>query len=477
VQRHRHQSTPPGRAQHDVLWQHGPQRTNAKGEGRGGTGGPVGADGARPMLSWAARLVGPPRQPAHGAGGAATTTSTTTTTTPARPTPPSSSNTAQTATPPITAQRPAQPHTATATPEEHDEWEGMEGTAGEGDDQHDAYDDRRTTNLADDRRPPQPTDQPQHRVLWRQWQQEQRELQNLQRQGYPEQHWIMQIARRRVEAAEAAWRDAKPTTTLWRKLQRAEGALRRMEARADKVAAQIAQLDEDYQRNRKSLADRLTDAQAKAQSCKDNLDQLKAEAGGEASGTSGRERSALRAAADELGDNVGPQLQLASEMLQSGDAAQAKQHVDAVLSTLFRMHGTMRETADGAGDPPAACYRLDGDDRLRDGFDGDDWSEDDDLYGDQGMGGTSSAAAAAAAAAQLASAARGQDRGGDYSGRDNRPPKKPKTTDEGQADMDEQQWDQMQVPAHMAQADAAVGQPARNVPASNYAPHEVALLG
>ncbi len=239
-------------------------------------------------------------------------------------------------------------------------------------------------------------------------------------------------------------------------------------------------MEETFNRRRQELQVQLDTATEKMHEAKARHSALRAELGSPKP-VGGREglgdKRIIRATAQCLGSEVGPALSAVADLLDSGDPCEAKLRVQEVLSRLFVVHGELSSAAEQREAREPRQYNLaDGE------GDGGEWEESDEDWEDPNVAprekseGPATGAAAAGgagpwrrqkpwpsvpdlvqgleasaaklAAAAAAAAARG-NRGAQ--GSDERPSKKGKTADDS---MEEQAFEDMAVPPHMAQAAA-----------------------
>ncbi len=215
-----------------------------------------------------------------------------------------------------------------------------------------------------------------HQDLWEAWQDEKAALRKLRQSGFADGHWAVVEAAARADDAEEAWRAAKPQTAFSNRFRGAERAVSRTKARKEKVEKDIAELEATFNHRRQELQEQLEAAREKLQEAEARHEALRAELG--ASGSSAAhnaqaDRNVIRSAAHCLECEVGPALSAVAELLDGGDPAEAKLRVQQVLSQLFTVHGELRSSDVQRSARGPRQYNL-GDD---DGDEG-EWDESDD---------------------------------------------------------------------------------------------------
>ncbi len=209
--------------------------------------------------------------------------------------------------------------------------------------------------------------EPSHRVLWRELQEEKEELRTL-RKKWSEDHWTVRTAVERVEAIEAAWRREKPATTSTRRLQRAEQAAKRAEGRVSQLAGKLKEVEDEYWRRRGDLEHQLQEAQDKLRAAEDSLRDARMEVGAEAKGHAAAEgrsedSALLRETVEVLKADIGPQLLVVAEMVDTGEADEhLKAEVQSVVSKIHNMFGVLRDRTEQAEVDKQRHYDLTGED-------------------------------------------------------------------------------------------------------------------
>ncbi len=201
---------------------------------------------------------------------------------------------------------------------------------------------------------------PSHQILLEELQECRSELKALRRQ-WPEGHWAVLAAQERVDLAEAAWRSEKPSPLPSRALLRAEQAVRKSEARADGIASRIDELDGEYERRRAELEEALMDERHKLRDLRLALVKAQEEVGAvarrggggmdcaeERSGAEARNAGAIRAAVSVLETDVAPELKALVEGLESCGADDCvKQTAQMLMAKLSSFHGDLTSIATG----------------------------------------------------------------------------------------------------------------------------------
>ncbi len=351
-------------------------------------GGPVGANGAVPILSWAGRAAAaatlqPQRLAAPGGtggGGGATTTATLVERGPVA----AGGGGNQAAS--VDAKL-AESHSADADASDgfvevrrRGRPRGADGAAGEGtppgqgidengrcaaEDEEDAaamqwrLDDEGTEEDEEAQDAAAATSQrPSHELLWEDLQAHRKELKELRRQ-WPEGHWTIAAALEKVQLAEDAWRSEKPAPQPSRALLRAEQAVRKAEGRADGLVAKINRLDQEYEEKRQELEQALMEERHKLRDCRLELRRAQAEVGAASRRADGDDRSAngdsatpcgddgaVRTAVESLEAEVAPQMAALVEGLEaSGAADDVKQCAQALMAKLHDVHGSLQQHA------------------------------------------------------------------------------------------------------------------------------------
>jgi hypothetical protein len=242
-----------------------------------------------------------------------------------------------------------------------------------------------------------------HQALWEAWQGAKAELRKFRQLDLADDHWTVVEAMARVDDAEEAWRAAKPQAAMSNRFRGAERALNRATARADKVAKDIEVLEASFNHQRQVLQDQLVAATEKVHETRGRLRDLRAELG-DAAGASDAggqgDMRVIQGAAQCLASEVGPALTLVADLLDSGDPAEAKSRVQAVLSKLSVVHGELSASAERrtAGGPRQ--YRL-ADEDAEDEF----WEESDAEWEDPNVAPRSSHATGTASGCGSTSAA------------------------------------------------------------------------
>jgi hypothetical protein len=218
-----------------------------------------------------------------------------------------------------------------------------------------------------------------HQALWEAWQKAKAELRRFRQLDLGDDHWTVVEASARVDDAEEAWRAARPQAAISNRFRGAERAVNRATARAERVTRDIEQLEEFFNHQRQVLQDQLEAANAKVLEAEGRLRDLRAELGGAAAASSGADGDGdarvIQVAAQCLASEVGPALTSVADLLDSGDPAEAKSQVQAVLSRLSVVHSDLSASAERHAARGPRLYSL-----VDDDVDGADWEESDEEW-------------------------------------------------------------------------------------------------
>ncbi len=203
-------------------------------------------------------------------------------------------------------------------------------------------------------------DRPAHQRLWDELQVHRADLKRIKRQ-WPDGHWAVVAAREKVDIAETAWRNEKPTPQPSRALQRAEQAVRRAAARAEDIEKKIDKLNAEYARKKEELEAALVEEEAKLQECREALACAQEEVGAEGR----RQRhgaehepgaGAVRAAVAVMEEEVAPQLAALLEGLEASGVEEAvKQNAQGLYAKLHSVHSELHNLATAAETAHGRC--------------------------------------------------------------------------------------------------------------------------
>ncbi len=242
-----------------------------------------------------------------------------------------------------------------------------------------------------------------HQALWEAWQRAKAELRRFRQLDLGDDHWTVVEASARADDAEEAWKAARPQAAISNRFRGAERAVNRATARAERVTRDIAQLEESFNHQRQVLQDQLEAANAKVLEAEGRLRDLRAELGGATAASGGADNDGdarvIQVAAQCLASEVGPALTSVADLLDSGDPAEAKAQVQAVLSRLSVVHSDLSASAErhAARGPRRYCLAdEDADDA--------DWDESDDEWENPGVAPRSSPTTGTASGCGAASA-------------------------------------------------------------------------
>ncbi len=226
--------------------------------------------------------------------------------------------------------------------------------------------------------------------LRRRWADEAALVKRLAKQGLPEGHPALAAAHAARDAAEAAWRQAKPPAPATTRLRWAQTKLTKALEMADATNAAIKKAEEDHEKLMVQLHDRRADDGERVRMRQAAVEALRREIGGTDSPARARggDTTALLEACGGLCSAVGPGLAALAEKLPEGsDEWQAVNDVLATLAT------SQRRVEEAAGMHQPQAFDI-GDDDADVDDDGDldemsvgtPWSESHEL--DQGQGDT-----------------------------------------------------------------------------------------
>ncbi len=299
-------------------------------------------------------------------------------------------------------------------------------------------------------------DEPAHIALWRDLQKQREEARQLRRQ-FGAEHWTTLAAEERTAAVELAWRSERPAASSTRQLQRAEQAVRKADSKCKALEGKLTELDAEYWQRRQELEEQHDAAQEKLQEHQETLRLVRVQVGKEgckesgsgAEGNGEDEQQVIRHAAEAIGTNIGPQLLEVAELMESnGDQNEAKQRLQAAVTQLHEMHGVLQERAQRAEPQHRGHYIADDESELPDltpqdyeyyswyTWEGKQGHSPEHQHGwyvwDQGW-----------------RSHNWKDRRSDWDGDDDRQQPRSKQRRVDDEAMDEQTYDQMQVPVHM----------------------------
>ncbi len=237
-------------------------------------------------------------------------------------------------------------------------------------------------DLDEDEAPQQGPDE-----LRRRWTQEVALVKKLARQGLPDGHPALAAAHAARDAAEAAWRQAKPPAPVATRLRWAQAKLTRALEVAEATRAAITKAEEDHEKLMVQLRDRRCDDNARVRKRQLAVEELQGEIGGgdPAARTTGGDAAAVLEACGGLCDAVGPELAALAERLSEG--SEEWQAVNRVLATLA---ASQRRVEEAAGVHDAQPQAFDIGDADEGGLDdmsvASQWSESHELCHAQGSG-------------------------------------------------------------------------------------------
>ncbi len=205
--------------------------------------------------------------------------------------------------------------------------------------------------------------------LRRQWERERDLVNLLGKQGREEGDSVLREATRARDAAKHQWEVAKGKPRLSRRMQRAEDAVTKAKKKQAATEQEIAELDDEYERQRDELCIRLADERAWTDEKLQALDDIHRAVGEQAPPevVKGAAAGAIRQAAGTIGKKIGPRMQWLLETTPTGTPAHDA--IAELVAELQCLHGAVEEAAAAA--EGAQCFNI------ADGMDGLDGTGDD----------------------------------------------------------------------------------------------------
>ncbi len=235
--------------------------------------------------------------------------------------------------------------------------------------------------------------QPEPEQLRRKWADEVAVVKHLARQGLPSGHPALAAAVAARDAAEAAWRGAKPPAPVATRLRWAQGKLTRALELAETTREAIGKAEADHEALMRQLHDRRCNDEERVRKRRRAVEELQAEIGGgqPAARAEGGGTEAVLAACGNLCNAVGPELLALAERLPGG--SEEWQAANKILATLAESQRRLEEAA-GVHDDHGRPEAFNIGDGEGDDFDAmseaSQWSESHEL-GDHGASGTAPA--------------------------------------------------------------------------------------
>ncbi len=241
----------------------------------------------------------------------------------------------------------------------------------------------------EDEDPPQPGPE----ELRRRWAEEVAVVKQLARQGISETHPAFAAAVAARDAAEAAWRGAKPPAPATTRLKWAQNKLARALELAETTREAITKAEADHDRLMQQLHERRADDDERVRKRKQAVEDIQAELGGgrTASRSGDGGAAAMLAACGSLCSAVGPELSALAERLPVGSEEWLA--ANKVLATLAESQRRVEEAAGLHDDAehPEAFNIADADDDDGDAMsEASQWSESHELAGQGGADGAAS---------------------------------------------------------------------------------------
>ncbi len=253
---------------------------------------------------------------------------------------------------------------------------------------------------------------PEPEQLRRKWAEEVAVVKHLARQGLPEGHPALVAAVAARDAAEAAWRGAKPPAPIATRLRWAQAKLSRALELAHATQEAIGKAEADHERLMRELHDRRCDDEARVRKRRQAVEELQGEIGGgqKATRTGGGGAAEVLAACGSLCNAVGPELLALVERLPDG--SDEWHAANKALATLAASQRRVEEAA-GLHDDHGCPEAFDIGDAEGDGSDAmsetSQWSESHELRDQRATGVASAAADQAFHHGGAASGAVGED--------------------------------------------------------------------
>ncbi len=213
---------------------------------------------------------------------------------------------------------------------------------------------------------------PTSEELKAQWTKDQGIAELLAQQGYHPGHSVRVAAEAQAEASRQAFLESCPKHGVSKRMLWAEQALRRAKQAQAKMEQSINLLDMEYEQERASRVQQLTDLRARTRERERKLAELTQEAVDvyppyEARATEG----ALRDALAVIEQRLGPAMRELFDQTAEGTDARGK--VTGIMETITTVHSVMSDAA--AGNAPAHRYDIGAEDMD------DDWTDADDGWG------------------------------------------------------------------------------------------------
>ncbi len=233
--------------------------------------------------------------------------------------------------------------------------------------------------------------------LRRRWNKEVSMVRGLKQRGTAADHPAMQAAVRARDEAEGRWRAAKSPVPLATRLARAQGKLDRAFDLQQRTRDKLAELEQEYKARRDELGAQLDKDRERVDKRREAVEELQVEAGATARGGNRKAAGTTAAAAAKsaigtIRDRIAPAMQLLAEQLGVGTPAWAT--VNGLMGELSNSQ-LLFEDAVGGEEDTTERYDIGGDggDDLRDDDhdddsdgDGTDWSESLDVMEDTPAG-------------------------------------------------------------------------------------------
>ncbi len=192
---------------------------------------------------------------------------------------------------------------------------------------------------------PEAEEAPSVEQLKQEFMRDQRLIATIKQQWYGEEHGMRVRAEEQMERSKQAWQDAKPATSVARRMQRAEQAVGKARVGQARLEQELDNLDTWYEVQRKVKYQQLQEARARTTEKEEALAEISREAanGDAPPQRGGPGRAAMRASTDAINADIGPTLQALLAEFPEGSDAHAK--LAATMQTLGGLRDTLAQAA------------------------------------------------------------------------------------------------------------------------------------
>ncbi len=234
--------------------------------------------------------------------------------------------------------------------------DGGDGGEYDCDDFHDPHDDEHEADVDPE-------------TLKQAWLQEVQAVKQMEKQGINESSRALAAARQARDEAKRTWDEAREAPPLATRMQRTQNKLDKAASSLERCRLALEEFEDKVERERGALYDKISEAEARWQKRRDEMDELHEEAGAQAGArrTEKGDDAALRVR-DGLRGEIGPELQALAESLDEGSwgreranllAARVATLCSQLVQTAAVRHGCQRYDLE-AQDREAAHLRDDG---------------------------------------------------------------------------------------------------------------------